>query len=429
MLIHRIVNGAGIFVNRRGAFLFLMGAAVVTKLIASAVFPASNDLSDIVAFAGPGNPAPFGPWMTLEVGIFNMWRSSTSSTITGVDWSMTPPATMPFNLALLSLILRVPAFSFDLGIAIVLYFMVAKLASVNEARFAALLWFLNPYTIFTIELLGVPDVAAAFFTLCTVACLANKRTFLAALFYAFGIALKLYPILLLPPLLIYLSKRIEFGNRAKGLMALAGLAGLAGYISWVFPGGAANLLLYEYSPVTQPLSLYIPYQPSFARVSAATIFLVLLYFATWYFANSPNITDWILPVLLIYFTFSYLYPQYLIWALPFLTLDIVVLKRSRALLLTALLSCVFLYWFISSAGLSTPSGYSLLMFPLTGHNLPQYSRALTSFLTSTLTGFLILPIIQSTLYAVSFVYALEIIRGWLPASVKAALGDQSVRTK
>lgn len=397
-----------------------MGVAIVAKLIISAVVPASYDLRDIVAFVGLENSSPYGPWMTLEYAIFNIWRSSTSSTITPVDWSMIPPTAMPFNLALLSLILRLPAFFFDLGIAIVLYLMVDRIASVNQARLTALLWFLNPYTIFAVELLGVPDVAAAFFTLCTVTCIVNKRNLLGALFYAFSIALKLYPILLLPPLLIYLGRNMRASIFTKALMASAGIAGLAGYISWVFPGGVtSHLLLYEYTPVTQSLSMYIPYQPSFVRVSAATIFLVLLYFTTWYFANSPNITDWISPVLLVYFTFSFLYPQYVIWALPFLTLDIALLKRRHVLLLAALLSFIFLYWFISSTGLATPSGYSLLMFPLSGKNLPSYLQALTTLLKSNLTGFLILPIVESTLYAISFVYALEIIRGWFTPTIKA----------
>jgi hypothetical protein len=393
-----------------------MAVAAVARLFISAVAPASYDLRDMILFVIlQGNPIPYSPWINLEYQILLFWGhiagSSPSSIAVGV-WGQTGPPGMSASLQLLSLLLRFPSFLFDLSTAITLYLTIAKLTSVTNARLGALLWFLNPYTIFFVELLGVPDIATAFLTLCAVTCLVFKRPIFASLFLAAATALKLYPILLLPPILIYLNGRMHAGIKTGGIVTLGAILGLVGYVGWAFPGGVANLFMYEYTPVTQPLTLFVPYEPTFVRISAATVFLVLSYFALWYFANTDNITDYLLPVLLVYFTFSFLYPQYLIWLLPFLTLDVMLVKPRRVLLLTLLLAFVFVEWFMTSGGLPTPSGYSLLMFPLTGNSLPWFSRSLTTFLQSDLTKVIVFPVVESTLYAITFLYALEIIRGW-----------------
>lgn len=394
-----------------------MGAVSVVKLLISAVAPASMDLRDTVQYVILANPIPFGPWMTLDSYLFSLWQFITSTPIVPGQWWNTPPPAMSANLQLLSLLFRLPPFIFDLAIAIVLYFSVARQHSVGLGRLACLLWYVNPYTLFAVELLGVPDVAAAFFTLCAIIALVRGRTVIGSVSLALGIALKLYPILLLPPILIYLHRKIGTPISRRIIIVAAALVGLAAYVSWVFPSGVANLFLYEYSPVTQTLSLYIPYQPTGVRVSAATLFLVLLYFAIWRFANSSNITDFILPVFLTYFTFTLLYPQYVIWALPFLTLDIVLVKRRRVLLLGLLLTCCFAYWFIRSLAFLTPSGYSLLLFPLSGNNLPWYLQALNSFLKANAVGVVVLPVIEATLYGITFIYALEVIRGWFTTTL------------
>jgi hypothetical protein len=400
-----------VFVRNRTAFLTLMTAVAIFKLALSAVAPASDTLRDILAWVDA--LVSQGPWVALDAQIYSFWRSVTLSTVSVSSWWLATPAAMSSYLRLLSLLLRLPSFMFDVGIAFALYYFVAGYASAREARFASLLWFLNPYTFMVVEMLAVPDVAVSFLTVLTVLFLCRKRVVLASLFFAAGIAIKLYPILLLPVILVYSRHRLQTRRWSEVGMISLSLLGLIGYLAWDFQLGSALVVyvLTEYTPVTQPLSSLFEFIVS-THISPAAIALVVTYFATWWLGRGSRITDAILPTLLIFYTFSIPYPQYYVWALPFMTLDIAMLKRRHLALLAVFLAFAGVYWFVASAGFLTPSGYSLLLFPLQGQNLPWYSQAIASFLKSTVTIVLLSPLLYSGLAAFTFIYAVEIIRYW-----------------
>lgn len=400
-----------VFVRNRTAFLTLMIAIAFVKLLLSALAPASYTLKDILTWIS--NSVSIGPWVALDAHIYEFWRSVTMSNATVSDWWSSPPATMPSDLRLLSLFLRLPGFLFDAVIAIALYVLVSEHASIREARFASLIWFLNPYTILAVEMLGVPDVSATFLALLTVVFVYRERTVLAGMFLAAGIAIKLYPILLLPPILLYCRRRLKIGGKSELALISLSFLGLAGYLSWVFHFGSALVIyvLTEYTPVTQPMSSLFEYVVS-THISPTAVVLIVLYLAMWQFGKNSQLTGTILPVFLIYYAFSAPYAQYYVWALPFLILDFVLLKRRHLILLTGLYAFVIGYWFLSSAGFLTPSGYSLLFIPLGANNLPWYSQAIQSFLESTVNSALLLPLLYPGLAAVTFIYALEIIRYW-----------------
>jgi len=386
----------------------------LVKILLSALAPASYSLREIVAWVEAS--VSVGPWVTLDTQIYHFWRSVTLSDATGADWWLAPPTTMPNDLRVLSLLLRLPSFMFDVAIAITLYFLVMERASTREARLASLLWFLNPYTVFAVEMLGVPDVATLFLTVLAVTFFYKKRIVLASLFLAAGIAIKLYPILLLPPILLYCRRRLEIRCRSELAFIFLSFLGLVGYLTWDFQLGSALVIyvLTEYTSVTQPMSALFEYIVA-TQISPAAIVLIVLYFAIWLFGKAGQITDVILPVFLVYYTFSNPYPQYYVWALPFLILDIILVKRRHITFLTALLAFVFVSWFSSSAGFLTPSGYSLLLIPLEAQNLPWYSQSIRSFLQSSTNSALLMPLVYAGLSAMTFIYALEIIRYWFRA--------------
>jgi hypothetical protein len=395
----------------RTAFLALMVAIALVKLLLSGFAPVSSGLKDIVVWIS--NSVSIGPWVALDAHIYQLWCSVTMSSATVSDWWLSPPATMPNDLRLLSLLLRLPGFLFDAIIAITLYVLVSEHASIHEARLASLLWFLNPYTILAVEMLGVPDVAATCLTLLAVMFFYRKRIVLASMFLAAGVAIKLYPILLLPPILLYCRRRLRMRRRSELALLSFSVLGLAGYLTWVFQFGTALVIyvLTEYTPVTQPMSSLFEYIVS-TRISAAAVALILLYLAIWQFGKHSQLTETIIPVFLIYYVFSTPYPQYYVWVLPFLIIDVVLLKRGHLILLTGLFTLVVGYWFLSSAGFLAPSGYSLLFIPLGAKNLPWYSQAIWSFLQSTVNSALLMPLLYPSLAAVTFIYALEIIRYW-----------------
>jgi len=407
-----IVNRLSAFLSGRMSFLVLMAAAAALKLVISAVVPASHDLRNILISVEFGSDQS-SPWVALEAQMFEFWRSVTHSTQSGADWWQTPPPAMSMDLRLLSLFLRLPTFVFDLAIAFTLYFTILRLASSREAKLVTLLWFLNPFTTFEIEMLSVPDVAATFLTLVAVFFLLRKREILAGLFLAAGIAVKLYPILLVPPILLYARERLETRLRSQVLLVLLPLCGLIAYLGWVFPTGKFSLAPFtDYSPITQPMTVMFVFGYPVHYISVASVALVTFYFAIWVFAKRAIwITDTILPVLLVYYTFFNPYPQYFVWALPFLTLDVILVRRQRLPLLALLLALAFGAWFTLSAAYLTPSGYSLFLFPLEAANLPWYSQMINSFLRSN-SAELVAPLLFSALYATTLIYALDVARGW-----------------
>jgi hypothetical protein len=407
----RLTSQLSIFVRSRVAFLGLMIAAAFVKALLSFVAPASYTLKDIVAWID--GSVSLGPWIALDAQIYHFWRSLTMSSVPAAGWWLAPPSAMSVDLQLLSFLLRLPSLILDIGVAVALYFLVRKYASPPQARFASLLWFLNPYTVLAVEMLAVPDIAAAFLTVLSVIFLYRQRVVTASVFLAVGITIKLYPILLLPPILVYCRNRLRTSQKSELALVSVSMLGLAGYLLWDFQLGATLVVfvLTEYTPVTQPMSALFENIVA-TSISPAAIALIGLYFSIWLLGKRASISDTILPTFLIYYVFSDPYPQYYVWALPFMILDVTLFKRRHLALLTVFLVAVVSDWFLSSAGFLTPSGYSLLLFPLAGRNLPWYSQVIGSFLKSSATNVLLMPLLYSGLAALTFIYALEVIRQW-----------------
>jgi hypothetical protein len=398
-----------IFVRDRTAFLLLMVAAALCKLLVSALAPATYDLRDIMAWIEAS--ANLGPWVALDGQIYQFWRFVTKSNAAVSDWWLAPPTSMSNSLRELSLLLRLPNFMFDVGIAIVLYFLVVERVSHRQARLASLLWFLNPYCLLAVELLGVPDVAASFLSLVAAVLLCKKRAYLAGLSLAAGIAIKLYPILLLAPMILFSRRNLKIGHRSELALISLSLLGLISYSAWDFQMPSIALFT-EYTPVTQPMTqLFVSIVGT--GISPSAIALIGVYFAIWLFDRTDQIADVILPVLLIYYAFSNPHPQYYVWALPFMAIDIVLVERRHLSLLGALLVFAFVSWFFSSGVFLTPSGYSLLFIPLQGSNIPWYSRVTQSFVRSGAP--LLTPLLYAGTSAVAFIYGLEIARQWFRA--------------
>jgi hypothetical protein len=287
----------------------------------------------------------------------------------------------------LSLLLRTPAIAFDCATAITLFFIARHIrASESDARLTALLWFLNPYGTYAIEILGVPDVAATFFTVLAVLLLLARRTSLSGLAFGTGIALKLYPIFILPQILLYLAL-IQTRRLSRMLILLLSLSGLVIYFMWALQQGLLMLrvTLIAYTPVTTPIGAIVNFVPSY-RISVTAFSLVVLYLFAWTYVKNRHVmlAELILPPLMIYYTFAEPYPQYAVWALPFLTLNILFVKKRNAILLAIMLSLMFIWGLIS--GPTAPGDISIPLVTL--------------------------PLVNSAIAVTSLVYALEIVRQW-----------------
>lgn len=416
----RAVESVSLLFRNRFVFIALMSLAAIIKLYFSAMAPPSSDLQHITSYIVFNN----SPWSTLEGQLFDLWRFLTGSPQPDPGkWWSTSPADMSSNFRLLSLLFRMPCFLADLGISLALYLVTLKLSRSKElSRLSSLVWFLNPYNFLAAELLGVPDVAVALLTVIATLLLLYRRVIPAALALAIAIALKLYPILLVPPLLLYVFRLAKSRWPNTIFLTLSCVVGVAGYLTWLSPYTPA-VLSSDYTPVSQPLNLFIV---SFApgeggSISLALVALVLAYLAIWKFMRRSELISMVSFTLLAYYLFSNPYPQYFIWVVPFLTLDIVLTRRSRGLLLTLLMVFLFAYWFIISYAFLTPSNYSLFLIPIKGsfQNIPPTSQAIVTFLNSLGTKILLLPLFMAGLYATVLIYCLDIIlRDWLKVATR-----------
>ena len=382
-------------------FLALMTIISAFKLVLSLVVPASYDLHDIIMLFGSGhNPA--GPWVALYPPLYTRSIFTLEQLAT---WSNTPPSGMSFSLQLVSLLFRLPVFVFDVATAIALYYAGRRIASTVGGRWASLLWFVNPYSLFSIELLGVPDVVATFLVVMTFLFLISNRHVLAGGFLGLAVLVKFYPILLLPPLLLYARANGVSRNKIAADLSLT-LVGLLGYIGWIFPFGLTYLT--HYTPVTQPL----PFIAGENVVNGAALWLILFYCLLGLFVKeNKRLLTPLLLTLLVYYALSNPYPQYLIWAMPLMALDVTLAGCGRRMLFAIFYALAFAQWFLLSSAFLTPSGYSLLMIPLGGNNVPWYSQAIGRFFDSPLHG-LLLPLVSSCFYASVLIYAVDITRSF-----------------
>jgi len=378
------------------------------KIGFSVVTPASFDLQGIVELATLDRL--IGPWIVLYPPLY----FASNSTVLQ-SWTVSTPTGMDIGLRFLSLLMRLPIFIFDLGTLVILYYIGKRLKSPVEGRIAALLWFMNPYSFLSIELLGVPDILATFFVMAAILMILYNRPRFCGIFLGLGIWIKLYPVLLLPPLLMFIQQH-GVSRREKAFVLVIGLIGLIGYMLWTLPYGTLYLTGY-YSPVTQLL----PFVGGDYSVNGAAFGLIIFYCIVALFAkktSSPIAT--MLQTLLVFYALSNwsFYVQYLTWALPLMALDIALCNRRRAILLPAICAFLFVQWFFLSAGLATPSGYSLFLVNLASGSAS--SIAIKNLLNNQFVQVFAAPIISSAGFACMLIYVIDVAGSWFMKSSDAA---------
>jgi uncharacterized membrane protein len=369
------------------------------KLAFSAIVPASFDLRDIVTL-GFGR-SPVGPWLALYPPLYTGWFGKEQIAL----WLQSSPASMGLDLRFLSLIFRLPVFLFDLATMSAIYYVGTKLSSPDKGRLASLIWYLNPYAFFSIELTGVPDVVATFLIVLSFNLVFSRRALLAALVLGIGIWVKLFPLFLLPPILLYFCSQGIPRKHVWAALVLC-LSGFVGYLSWILPFG--SMYSTAYTPVTQivPFIAGTPYSVNGSAFAIISFYCLLILFAKKGAIIAASVSTF-----MAYYLVSNPSPQYLMWVLPLIALDVVLGNGSRTIFAVTFYALAFGQWFLTSSAFLTPSGYSLLMMPLAGNNLPSYAVAIGRFLDSRMLG-IILPLVSSSLYASVLVYGIDAARSW-----------------
>jgi hypothetical protein len=311
-----------LIIRNRKAFIGVIVVVSFLKILLSALSPPSLELIDIVRLFYSQQP-PLGPWVAVYPPLLGNWTARE-----GIQaWLQAPGMATDLNAMNLSFLFRFPVFLFDLGTAYLLCVIGARLGTPTKARLAALIWFLNPYSFFSIELAAVPDVVAVFLVMLSLSLIMSRRLFWTAATLCLAIWFKLFPLILLPPLFLYISTQ-GYSRRSLGAALVISILGLFGYLGWVLPG---SKYLFEYTPVTQPMAFLVgtPY-----IVSVSAFGIILFYGVLVLFARKNILIPTLISTIMVYYALSNPSPQYFLWALPLIALDLKFVSPSRVLVAT-----------------------------------------------------------------------------------------------
>lgn len=238
-----------------------------------------------------------------------------------------------FNLHLF--LLKIPYLIFDLVVA----FIFLRLFDKDKDKLLAFtLWIFNPVNLYATYMIGQFDIIPTSFMFLAIYLAYRNKLSLSALTLGFGIAFKIFPIFILP-LIILLAK--NWIDKFK-----FGALGLSPYVVSILPflfssGFRTNALFADQGSK----SLYAVINVS----GGEWLFLFPLFLITCYLIflrfgiTKTSLVSNSLIILLLFFIFTHFHPQWLIWITPFLIIDLVK-NRTKNLLQILLL---FFAYFIS----------------------------------------------------------------------------------
>lgn len=312
----------------RTLWVILIAGVILRIVLSSVTFH-----PDMLAFKLGGEVVAFGKTLTLydysnkDVAILNYpppvyWVHGIVKILAGKFLGM-------------GLLVKISYLVFDLLIGFLLFKLFTQR---REAMLAFGLWMFNPVSLYATYMMGQFDIIPTFFTVLSIYLVAKGKLKLAALTLGGGIAFKLYPIILVIPLLI-LGKTFFDKFKLGILTILPYILSVMPYISsesfrsTALVANQADKSLYASIPVSGGEAILL-----------FPVFLILFYLFIWR-QKIENLSFWKLYLipLLLFFIFTHYHPQWLIWITPFLILDLV-FNRFKNLLPILI---IFLSWFFS----------------------------------------------------------------------------------
>ncbi|MBI2334926.1 DUF2029 domain-containing protein [Candidatus Daviesbacteria bacterium] len=228
---------------------------------------------------------------------------------------------------------KLPYLIFDLLLGLILF----KLVKEKKALILGF-WMFNPISLYATYMIGQFDIIPTFFTILSVFFAAKNRFYWAALALGFGIAFKLYPVFLLIPLII--SGKTFLDKIKIGLLAI--LPYILSVLPYLQSSSFRETALFA-NQSAKSLYAGIPVSGGEA-ILLFPASLIIFYLLIWN-KNLDKLLIWkiyLIPLLL-FFIFTHYHPQWLIWAVPFLVLDLMYGNFKN--LLPVLL--IGLAWFVS----------------------------------------------------------------------------------
>ncbi len=178
-------------------------------------------------------------------------------------------------------------------------------------------WVFNPLVIFVLYVFARHDIMGIFVTLIALLLAKNNKKYWAIIIMSFGIALRFFPVMILPFLIFYLAKK----KKDYAILFSIGIAGLIAVeaFSYLYFGRSVIFSLLNTQHFDYILSAKIDLIIH-DRIYLFVVAYFLLFFA-WLHTKQKSFMlflNYCGMVYLLYVSISYFHPQYLLWAVPFM---------------------------------------------------------------------------------------------------------------
>jgi hypothetical protein len=206
-------------------------------------------------------------------------------------------------------------------------------------------WVLNPLVIFVVYIFARHDILGIFITLLALILAKYNRKYWAIFVLAIGIALRFFPIMILPFLIFFLAKK----KKDYAILFSIGIAGLLSIeiFSYLYFGRSVIFSLLN----TQHFDYILSAKLDLVIHDRIFLFIVGYMLLLFLFIHKKKksftlFLNYCAMVYLLYVSISYFHPQYLLWAVPFLVLLFV--RRNSIyyyhLAQIAFLMVILIYW-------------------------------------------------------------------------------------
>ena len=206
-------------------------------------------------------------------------------------------------------------------------------------------WVLNPLVIFVLYVFARHDIIAITVTIIALLLAKYGRKYWAIILLALGIAIRFFPIMILPFMIVFLSKK----RRDYAILFSLGIAGIIAVeaFSYLYFGKSLIFTLLN----TQHFDYILSAKIDLIIHDRIYIFIVVYALLLFSFIHNKQrsfmlFLNYCGMVYIMYVATSYFHPQYLLWSIPFLVL---VFARKNSLYYyhwaqMALLMVILIYW-------------------------------------------------------------------------------------
>lgn len=403
----------------RTQVLIILVAAYLVKAYAMTATPSSLELSYFIThILIPHSIEGATPYGLLLRGIVNLWKMLPVDHPAVASFWTESTFSPSFSAYLLVFLVKLPILIVDIivGATIFWYLRVRK---PEAANFGLLLWALNPYVLVFNEMWGPVDLVPAALMFASVAMMQGKdRLGPSVASWILSVASKLFPLMILPAFLginNIRSKRVRLC-----VFLVSGAIGVTLYAYWLMAAGYQPwITLREQGIVTQYFdefymstiyvtTLYMEGSNHVLGLGTVALIIVSVLILEKWPRDPATLMDACIVILLTFFVFASWFPQFLLWVIPFLTVDIALRKRNILYTLVILSSATFIsiigfYYYITS------NWTAFFFIPADSQFLQSAMQILGNFAQSELVTELGGPLARSAFSVTCLVYVLRVI--------------------